>query len=56
MVVVNEGFEMEPCSRECATECGLDGVAVNERLVEYVLFTGEWLGAVSRDGGCERKA
>ena len=39
MVLVNEGPEIGLCSRECAIEGGVDGVVVNERFVEDVLFT-----------------
>ena len=56
MVVVNKGLKIGPRSRECATECGVDGVIVNKSFVEDMLFIGVWLGAVSGDGCCEQGA
>ena len=33
MVVVNKGLKIGPRSHECATECGVDVVLVNESFV-----------------------
>ena len=55
MVPVNKGSERGPCSRESATEGSVDEVVVNERFVVDVLFTREWIGAVSGDGCCKQE-
>ena len=54
VVSVNEGSEMGCCSQGCSTECCVDGVFVNMRSVEAMLFTRVWPGVVSKGGACEQ--
>ena len=51
---MNEGSEMGCCSQGCSTECCVDGVFVNMRSVEAMLFTRVWPGVVSKGGACEQ--